>query len=162
MHEESRMSLRKPSLRFAALAAFAIAAATCQAAKPQPKQEEQPQAAPAPAQTSGYGVKLGGFFNDKHKDAVKRSFAQHYAKTKECPKDMERKGKTCRALVQGHYWAVGQPLRSEVETFPLPDDVQAHLPKPPDGYEYVRAGDDILLISKSLHLVVDVMQDVMG
>lgn len=119
-------------------------------------------AAPPAANTSGYGVKLGGFFTDQNKDAAKKSFAQHYARNKECPKDMERQGKTCHALVQGHYWVVGQTLRKEVETFPVPDDVQAHLPKPPDGYEYVRAGEDVLLLSKGLHLVVDMMQDVAG
>jgi Ni/Co efflux regulator RcnB len=159
------MSPCKFSIRLVVLAAFAFGAAAGQAAehaKQQPKQQEEQQAAPAPAQSSGYGVKLGGFFNEKHKDAAKRSFAQHYAKTKECPKDMERKGKTCRALVQGHYWAVGQPLRREVETFPLPEDVQARLPAPPEGYEYVRAGEDVLLISKGLHLVVDMMEDVAG
>lgn len=156
------MSPRTLSMRLAALAAFALAAATCGAAQQQPKAQEDQQAAPSPGQTVGYGVKLGGFFNDKHKEAAKRSFAQHYAKVKECPKDMERKGKTCRALVQGHYWAVGQPLRSEVETFPLPEDVQARLPAPPQGYEYVRAGEDVLLVSKGLHLVVDMMQDVAG
>jgi Ni/Co efflux regulator RcnB len=108
----------------------------------------------------GYGVKLGAFFTDQHKEAARKSFAQYFAKTKECPKDMERKGKTCRALVQGHYWAVGQPLQSKVETFPVPDEVEARLPKPPEGYEYVRAGEDILLMSKNgLHLVVDFIED---
>ena len=155
------MSPCKLSTRLAVLAAFALCAAAAGAADHAKQQEEQ-KAAPSPAQSAGYGVKLGGFFNEKHKDAAKRSFAQYYAKNKECPKDMERKGKTCRAVVQGHYWAVGQPLRSEVETFPLPDDVQARLPAPPEGYEYVRAGEDVLLISKGLHLVVDMMQDVAG
>jgi Ni/Co efflux regulator RcnB len=162
------MSPRKLSSRLLALAVFACVAGTGSAAQkhkaPAAQQHEQEEqaAAPSPGQTQGYGVKLGGFFNEKHKEAAKRSFSQHFAKTKECPKDMERKGKTCRALVQGHYWAVGQPLRKEVETFELPEDVQARLPKPPEGYEYVRAGEDILLMSKGLHLVVDVMQDVVG
>jgi Ni/Co efflux regulator RcnB len=159
------MSLWKHSLRIAAVATVALAATGSGAASKQPPgQEDPPPAASAPGKSAGnvagYGVKLGGFFTEKHKEAAKKSFAQHFAKTKECPKDMERKGKTCRALVQGHYWAVGQPLRKEVETFELPDDVEAHLPKPPEGYEYVRAGEDVLLVSKGLHLVVDMMQDV--
>jgi Ni/Co efflux regulator RcnB len=108
----------------------------------------------------GYGVKLGGFFTDQHKQVAKRSFAQYYAKNKTCPKDMERQGKTCRAVVQGHYWAVGQTVQKAVETFPVPDEVQAKLPEAPAGYEYVRAGEDILLVSKGMRLVVDMMQDV--
>jgi Ni/Co efflux regulator RcnB len=136
----------KLSMRVATLALFALFASGSQAGPP--------------TNASGYGVKLGGFFSQQDKEAAKKSFEQHFARTKECPKDMERKGKTCRALVQGHYWAVGQSLRKEVETFELPEDVQARLPKAPEGYEYVRAGEDILMISKGLHLVVDVIQDV--
>jgi Ni/Co efflux regulator RcnB len=159
------MSSCKHPLRIAVVAAIALAALGGQAAPKHPPavpQGQQQTDAPAAAHTAGYGVKLGGFFTDQTKEAAKKSFAQHHAKNKDCPKDMERQGKTCRALVQGHYWVVGQPLRKEVETFPLPDDVQARLPKPPEGYEYVRAGEDILLISKGLHLVVDMMQDVAG
>ena len=149
-----------------AIATFACAGGAAQkAAKkkeaaPEPQQEQQ--AAPTPGQTMGYGVKLGGFFTDQHKQAAKRSYAQYYSKSKTCPKDMERQGKGCKALVQGHYWAVGQSLQKAVETYPLPDEVQARLPKPPDGYEYVRAGEDVLLVSKGLHLVVDEMKDVAG
>lgn len=157
------MSPWKRSLRLAVLAAAAWAAVGSQAATgQQPSAPAQSSASPTPANTAGYGVKLGAYFTEEHKAAAKKSFAQHYAKAKDCPKDMERKGKTCRALVQGHYWVVGQPLRKEVQTFPLPDDVEARLPEPPQGYEYVRAGEDVLLVSKGLHLVVDMMEDVAG
>lgn len=150
------------SVAFAGAVALA-AAGSVAAEKKVPPSQQEPAAAPSPTQSADYGVKLGGFFTDEHKEAAKKSFEKHFAKIKECPKDMERKGKTCRALVQGHYWAVGQPLRKEVETFPLPEEVQARLPKPPEGYEYVRAGEDILLVSKGgLNLVVDVMQDVVA
>ncbi|MEJ6023973.1 hypothetical protein [Ramlibacter sp. PS4R-6] len=148
-------------LAFALIAALAGASGAAQKAA-EKKAEQEPQAAPAPGNTMGYGVKLGGFFTDQHKAAAKRSFAQHFAKAKTCPKDMDREGKTCRAQVKGHYWAVGQTLQKAVETHPLPDEVVARLPPAPDGYEYVRAGEDILLLSKGLHLVVDVMQDVAG
>jgi Ni/Co efflux regulator RcnB len=160
--------LNARGLAFALIAASAMMANASGAAqkaaekKVEKPAQESPQAAPTPGNTMGYGVKLGGFFDDKHKAAAKRSFAQHFARNKSCPKDMEREGKTCRALVKGHYWAVGQPLQKAVEPFPVPDDVKAALPPAPEGYEYVRAGEDILLMSKGIHLVVDVMQDVVG
>jgi hypothetical protein len=151
------------------LAAVAIAAsagasgaaqkAAHKEAAPPPQEQAE---APSPGNAMGYGVKLGGFFTDKHKRVAKQSFAQYYAKNKTCPKDMERQGKTCRAVVQGHYWAVGQSVQKAVETFPVPEEVQAKLPAAPDGYEYVRAGEDILLVSKGMRLVVDMMQDVAG
>jgi Ni/Co efflux regulator RcnB len=158
----------KLSARIAALVVIATAAGASGAAQKAAKHKEaapaaeqqEPVAAPAPATSMGYGVRLGGFFTDQHKQVAKRSFAQYYAKNKTCPKDMERQGKTCKALVQGHYWAVGQSLQKAVETFPVPDEVKAKLPPAPQGYEYVRAGDDILLMSSGIHLVVDVMQDV--
>jgi len=146
----------------AAIAAFAGASGAAQKAahkEAAPAPQEQVEA-PSPGKSMGYGVKLGGFFTDKHKQVAKRSFEQYFAKNKSCPKDMERQGKTCRAVVQGHYWAVGQTVQKAVETFPLPDEVQARLPAAPEGYEYVRAGEDILLVSKGMRLVVDMMQDV--
>ena len=157
----------KFSARVMAAAAIAALASTSGAAQKaaNPKEAapaEQEHAAPTPGNTMGYGVKLGGFFTEQHKQVAKRSFAQYFAKNKSCPKDMEREGKTCRAQVKGHYWAVGQSLQPAVETFPLPDEVKSRLPAPPDGYEYVRAGEDILLLSSKIHLVVDVMQDVIA
>jgi Ni/Co efflux regulator RcnB len=142
----------------AAIAAFACASGAAQKAA----NEQEQSAAASPAKAMGYGVKIGGYFTPQHKEAARKSFAQYFAKNKTCPKDMERQGKTCRALVQGHYWAAGQTLQSAVETFPLPEEVASRLPAPPAGYEYVRAGEDILLMSKGIHLVVDVMQDVVG
>lgn len=155
-----------------AAAAIMIAALACSAGAAQkapkdgkkdaPAAVQQQEAAPASGSTMGYGVKLGGFFTDQQEHSAKRAFEQHFAKSKTCPKDMERKGKTCRALVQGHYWAVGQSLQPAVETFPLPDEVKAALPPAPEGYEYVRAGEDILLMSKAIHLVIDVMENVVA
>lgn len=125
--------------------------------------KEAPQAAtPSPGQTSGYGVKLGGFFTDEHKQVAKRYFAKA-AQGKSCPEGMQRDGKGCKPPVEGRYWAVGQPLQSKVETFALPDALSTQLPKAPDGYEYRRAGEDILLVSKGgLHLVVDIIEDATG
>jgi Ni/Co efflux regulator RcnB len=157
------MSPWKRPAQCAAAAAFASAAVLAVAAQKHPAPAPaapEPAAQSTPGKTMGYGVKLGGFFTDQHKQVAKRSFAQYFAKTKECPKDMERSGKTCKALVQGHYWAVGQNLQKAVETYPVPEPVKAQLPEPPKGYEYVRAGEDILLISSGIHLVVDVMENV--
>jgi Ni/Co efflux regulator RcnB len=158
------------SARVAALVAMAALAGGAHAAQKAAQQHkeaaatvaEQSPSEPAAGSSMGYGVKLGGFFTDQQESAAKRAFAQHFAKAKECPKDMERKGKTCRALVQGHYWAVGQSLQPAVQTYELPDEVKDALPPAPEGYEYVRAGEDILLMSKAIKLVIDVMENVVA
>lgn len=158
------MKIWKHPARWAAVAMIA-AGSTCAMAAQKHANPATPQASaaqPTPGNTMGYGVKLGGFFTDQHRQTAKKWFAQRYAKSKDCPEGMERSGKTCKPPVEGRYWAVGQPLQKAVETFPVPDPLKAQLPAPPDGYEYVRAGDDILLVSKGMHLVVDMIENVMG
>ncbi|MBG9387779.1 hypothetical protein [Caenimonas aquaedulcis] len=115
-----------------------------------------------PAAPVNYGVKLGGFFTEEHKKEARKAFTQRYAKAKDCPPGLERSGKTCAAPVKGRYWAVGQSLQKAVEAHPAPEAVVAKLPPPPNGYEYVSAGGDILLVSKGIHLVVDMIEDVTG
>lgn len=118
-------------------------------------------AAAAGGQAS-YGVKLGGFFSEQDKKAARAAFAQRYAKGKDCPAGMERGAKGCAAPVEGRYWAVGQALQPAVKPNPVPDALKAKLPPAPEGYEYLLAGEDILLVSKALHLVVDMIEDVNG
>jgi hypothetical protein len=152
-----------PVLAFAACAL--LAAGPASAAKPvakAPAPSEQVAAAPPPGTQANYGVKLGGFFTEQHKKAARTAFAQRYAKGKDCPAGMERGAKGCAAPVEGRYWAVGQALQPAVKPFPVPDAVKAKLPPAPDGYEYVLAGEDILLMSKAIHLVVDMIEDVNG
>jgi hypothetical protein len=150
-----------------AVCAFAAAgpAAARTAAKPAPaaSAEQAPAASASPGGQAGYGVKLGGFFTDQHKKAVRTAFAQRYGKSKDCPAGMEREGKKgCLPPVEGRYWAVGQMLQPAVKPNPVPEPLAAKLPAAPNGYEYLMAGEDILLVSKGLHLVVDILEDVAG
>ena len=152
-----------------ALAALAVACALGTAAPAFAKTAATPAAAPtapekaaAPGTQANYGVKLGGFFSEEHKQAARKAFTQRYAKGKDCPAGLERSGKGCAAPVQGRYWAVGQTLQKAVATHPVPEVVASRLPPAPNGYEYVSAGEDILLVSKSIHLVVDMIEDVTG
>ena len=155
--------LKQTSARWAlALAALAVAGAAS-AAKPEKKEPAKPaEEAAAPAGQAAYGVKLGAFFNEQHKKAARAAFEKRYAKAKDCPEGMERAGKKCAPPVEGRYWAVGQTLQPAVKPHPVPEAVKAKLPPVPQGYEYVLAGEDILLVSKAIHLVVDMIEDVTG
>jgi Ni/Co efflux regulator RcnB len=163
------MQFRRQVFSMAALAAAGggggrpVAAAT--AAQPgTPNTAVSGNNAPSPAAKSvDYGVKLGGFFDEQQKKQVRKVFAQRYAKGKECPPGMERnEHKRCAPPVAGHYWAVGQALQPAVEAHPLPPAIESQLPPAPKGYEYVLAGEDVLLISKAIRLVVDMVPDVMS
>ena len=146
-----------------ALAACALLAGPAAAAKPTPKAAAAPAEQPATAGgQADYGVKLGAFFNEQHKKAARTAFAQRYGKGKDCPVGMERGSKGCAPPVEGRYWAVGQMLQPAVKPNPVPEPVKAKLPPAPQGYEYVLAGEDVLLVSKALHLVVDMIEDVNG
>jgi Ni/Co efflux regulator RcnB len=167
------MDLSRQLLSMAALAAASLIVAAPVAA--QSPATPKPAAAapntamagnngPTPAAKSAdYGVKLGGFFDEQQKKQVRKAFAQRYAKGKECPPGMERnEHKRCAPPVAGHYWAVGQALQPAVEAHPLPPAIESQLPPAPKGYEYVLAGEDVLLISKAIRLVVDMVPDVMS
>ena len=159
------MNLLKLSRQLALLAACALAAAgPAGAAKPAQKaaQPAAQQAEPAAGGQTKYGVKLGAFFSEEQKKAARAAFAQRYGKAKDCPAGMERGNKGCAPPVEGRYWAVGQTLQPAVKPHPVPEPLKAKLPPAPDGYEYVMAGEDILLVSKALHLVVDMIEDVNG
>ena len=155
----------RPVLAVAACALLAAGTASAASPAAKPTTPGEQAAAPAAGQTSGqtsYGVKLGGFFSEQQKKAARAAFAQRYAKAKDCPAGMERGAKGCAPPVEGRYWAVGQALQPAVKPNPVPDAVKAKLPPAPEGYEYVMAGEDILLKSKAIHLVVDMIEDVNG
>lgn len=149
------------AVAFTVFAVSGPATAASPQAKPVPPPAEQP--ATSPAGKASYGVKFGGFFNEQHKKAARAAFAQRYARGKDCPEGMERTAaKKCAPPVEGRYWMVGQALQPAVKSYPVPEAIKSKLPPPPDGYEYVMAGEDILLVSKALHLVVDMIEDVTG
>ena len=126
-----------------ALAVCALVAAGPLSAKTAPKpaaaaSAEQAVAA-APGGQANYGVKLGGFFNDQHRKAVRTAFAQRYGKGKDCPAGMERGAKGCAPPVEGRYWAVGQMLQPAVKPNPVPDPIAAKLPPAPNGQTDAKA-----------------------
>ncbi|HSH90529.1 MAG TPA: RcnB family protein [Ramlibacter sp.] len=135
----------------AAMAAFAIAPALA-------------QTAPAGEGEAAYGVKIGKFFSEQQKEAARRAFAQKYAKAKECLPGMQKKTPKgeCDSPWDTRYWAVGQSLQPAVTVYPVPEPVASKLPPAPKGYEYVRAADDILLISTGNKLVVDMIENLSG
>jgi Ni/Co efflux regulator RcnB len=164
------MQFTKKSRHVLALAVAALMAAPAFAATEKAKAADKPKTtakteAPAEKAAGGeavYGVKIGGFFNDQQKQAARRVFSQKYAKAKDCPAGLAPKGNTCASPWDQRYWAVGQSLQPAVQVYPLPQPVAAQLPNPPKGYEYVRAADDILLISSGSKLVVDMIEHVGG
>jgi hypothetical protein len=145
---------RTAPLLAAAVAVLALAANAA-------PQSTSPNGAKGASGAQALGVKFGGFFSPQQKQAARHAFAQKYAKAKECPPGLEKKGKTCSSPWDTRYWAVGQELQPAVQVYPVVE-VASALPPAPKGYEYVRAADDILLISSGTKLVVDMIEHVTG
>ena len=100
-------------------------------------------------------VRVGQYFNDGHRDAVRSYYGQQYGNGR-CPPGLAKKNNGCLPPGQVRY-TVGQPLPRTVTVYQVPQPVIVQLPIAPPGYRYVRAGNDILLISPQSQMVVDVI-----
>jgi Ni/Co efflux regulator RcnB len=101
-------------------------------------------------------VKVGQYFNDNQREAVRNYYGQQYGNGKRCPPGLAKKNNGCMPPGQVRY-TVGQPLPRTVTIYQVPQPVIVQLPVAPPGYRYVRVGNDILLISPQSQLVVDVI-----
>jgi Ni/Co efflux regulator RcnB len=102
-------------------------------------------------------VKVGAYFNDRHRDSVRTYYTQHYGHGKGCPPGLAKKNNGCMPPGQAKKWAVGQPLPRDVRIYEVPRPVIVQLPPAPYGYRYVRVGNDIVLLSPQTSLVVDII-----
>jgi hypothetical protein len=76
----------------------------------------------------------------------------------QCPIGLARREGGCLPL-HDRKWAIGRALSRDVVFHNLPADLAAQLSPAPPGYRYVRAGGDVLLISRGTGIVVAVIED---
>lgn len=107
-------------------------------------------------------VRIGGYFDDRHRHAVRSYYTQHYGNGRGCPPGLAKKNNGCMPPGQAKKWAVGQPLPAGVVIYAVPQPVLVRLPPPPAGYRYARVGDDIVLVQARNHIVVDIIYDLFG
>ena len=101
-------------------------------------------------------VKVGQYFNDNQREAVRGYYVRQYGDGRRCPPGLAKKNNGCMPQGQVRY-TVGQPLPRTVTVYQVPQPVIVQLPVAPPGYRYVRVGNDILLVSPQSQLVVDVI-----
>lgn len=101
-------------------------------------------------------VRVGQYFNDDQRQAVRSYYGQQYGNGRRCPPGLAKKNNGCLPPGQVRY-TVGQPLPRTVTVYSVPQPVIVQLPVAPPGYRYVRVGNDILLVSPQSQLVVDVI-----
>ena len=101
-------------------------------------------------------VRVGQYFNDNQRQAVRTYYTQQYGDGRRCPPGLAKKNNGCMPPGQVRY-TVGQPLPRTVTVYQVPQPVIVQLPVAPPGYRYVRVGNDLLLVSPQSQLVVDVI-----
>lgn len=113
------------------------------------------QAMRQPAQDT---VKVGSYFGDNQRSAVRTYYSSQYSAGR-CPPGLAKKNNGCMPPGQAKKWVVGQRLPSNVTYYSVPQSVVVQLGAPPPSYKYVRVAADILLIGIGTNMVVDSIQD---
>ena len=107
-------------------------------------------------------VRIGGYFNDDHRSAVRRYYSDRYGHGKACPPGLAKKHNGCMPPGQARKLAVGQPVPAGVTLYPVPQPVVVQLPPPPYGYRYARVGNDIVLVRNNNQVIVDIIAGLLG
>jgi Ni/Co efflux regulator RcnB len=95
-----------------------------------------------------------GHFGDQQQTAVREYYSGEF-RHGHCPPGLARKDNGCMPPGLVKNWAVGQQLPRDVVFHNLPETLATQLGQPPAGQRYVRAADDILLITSGTGLVID-------
>jgi Ni/Co efflux regulator RcnB len=107
-------------------------------------------------------VRVGAYFNDRHREVARSYYHEHYGSGRNCPPGLAKKHNGCLPPGQAKKWAVGQPIPRGVTVYSVPQPVIVQLPPPPYGYRYARLGNDIVLVQSQNNLIVDIIQGVLG
>jgi hypothetical protein len=80
-----------------------------------------------------------------------------------CPPELTKESNGCLPAGGGRgSWAVGRPLPGQVIPYPLPAVLLGQLTPPPDGYQYARVGDDVLIIDIRSRIVAGAVAGIAG
>ena len=116
-----------------------------------------------PSQTRGAGkqrredVRIGGYFNDQHREAVREYYTRSYRDAGRCPPGLAKKHNGCMPPGQARKLVIGQPVPTGVTLYPVPRPVMVQLPPAPYGYRYARVLNNVVLVHTGNRLVVDIV-----
>jgi hypothetical protein len=124
--------------------------------------------APGKGQGQGQGVGQGGsqaaapqviVINDRDRNSVYSYYRTQYA-AGHCPPGLAKKNNGCLPPGQAKkLWAIGQPLGAGIAYYPLPGALLAQLSPVPDGYQYVRVANDILMMAIGTRMIAGAVAD---
>ncbi|MGE0659355.1 MAG: hypothetical protein AB7F36_11275 [Reyranellaceae bacterium] len=133
-------------------------------------QAEKPPHAGNPGKNYDRNVSQGGppgrdsrgsvsiVIGDRDRDIIRRYYGDQF-RAGNCPPGLAKKNNGCMPPGQAKKWAVGRPLPRDLRWYDLPRDLVVRLRPPGDGYKYVRAAGDVLLIAIGTMMVIDAVED---
>ena len=104
------------------------------------------------------GTSVNVVIADRDRDIIRGYYGDQF-RAGNCPPGLAKKQNGCMPPGQAKKWAVGRPLPRDVVYYDLPRDLYVRLRPPGDGYKYVRAGADILLLAVGTMMVVDAIEN---
>jgi Ni/Co efflux regulator RcnB len=107
---------------------------------------------PPHGKSDGYKIST----NDR--DVIRRYYGDQF-RAGHCPPGLAKKNNGCLPPGQAKKWGIGQRLPRDLVWYDLPRDLYSRLRPPGDGYKYIRAGADILMITVGTMMVVDAIED---
>ena len=97
--------------------------------------------------------------HDRDRNAVYSYYRTQYA-AGHCPPGLAKKNNGCLPPGQAKkLWVIGQPLGVGIAFYPLPGVLLAQLSPVPDGYQYVRVANDILMMAIGTRMIAGAVAD---
>lgn len=97
--------------------------------------------------------------SDRDRSTVHGYYRTEYA-AGNCPPGLAKKNNGCLPPGQAKkLWTIGQPLPASVVFYPLPPALVTQLSPVPNGYQYVRVANDILLMAIGTRLIAGALAD---
>ena len=91
--------------------------------------------------------------SQRDRDAVYGYYGIDHA-AGDCPPGLSKESYGCLPAGGGRgSWAIGKPLPGDVLVYPLPAVLLGQLSPPPNGYQYARIGNDVLMIANDTRTV---------
>jgi hypothetical protein len=100
----------------------------------------------------GHGHKM--FVTERDRVAVYSYYRTEFAGGR-CPPGLARRDNGCLPPGQARLWMLGAPLPPAVVFYPLPAPLLAQLTPAPEGYQYVRIDNDIVLMTLGTRVIVE-------
>ncbi len=121
-----------------------------------PRHEQAQAGRNAPTRNAG-----GAKFADRQRESV-RDYFEPRVRAGRCPPGLAKKNNGCLPPGQAKQWVMGQVLPRDLVRYPLPIELKRELGRAPAGYEYVRVGNDILMLIIGTGMVVDAIENLGG